>query len=93
MYRTAKMIKYDSPRTCIIGTATVTLVNHYKVKKITWIRFVIAFNILSLSNGLVDSKKDMRIGWHDSATLAYFLTIYFDEIFFVWVESVNGLIG
>ena len=72
--------------------------NYKKIKKINWVCFVIACDVLffwlnTLGNGLVNSKKDMCIGWYNTATLAHLLTVYFDEFFFVWIKSVNGLVG
>src|SRR5690606_5036017 len=93
MHGATEVIEYGSPGACFVGSATVTFINQHQIKEILGIGFVVAINVFSLRNRLIDREKYVGISWHHTIAFTYFFPVYFDQVFFIGVEGVNGLVG
>src|SRR5690554_413845 len=93
MYCATEMVENGLSGTSFIGSATVTLINQHQIKEFLGIGFVVAINVFSLRNRLIDREKYVGIGWHHTIAFTYFFPVDFDQVFFIGVEGVNGLVG
>src|SRR5690554_593122 len=93
MHGATEVVENSSPRACVISGTSVTLINQHQIKEILGIGFVVTINVFSLRNRLIDREKYVGIGWHHTIAFTYFFPVDFDQVFFIGVEGVNGLVG
>ena len=93
MHGRSKMIENGPPGAFIVGRAPVALVYDDQIEKIFRVFSVIAADILPLGNGLVYGKKDMGVGGNHTITPPDLLAVNFQQIFFIGIKGVDGLVG
>lgn len=88
-----EMVEDGSPGAFFVSRAPVALVDNDEVEEILGVFLVVATDIFPLGDGLVDGKKEVGVGRRYAVAPSHFLAVDLDQVAFVGVKGVDGLVG